>query len=432
MQRSSGHNLQLLVDEAHKSGIELPITNNPNAAQSKIQRNKILTIVETFFSAIESKNDEAVALLIESGLVTTETSNKTGWTPLLVAVKVGSIATVQQLMGFNADVNAFGYTTDPQAVKTYRTPLQLAAEQGNLLIVKLLMETYQADDSLIAPDGQHALRLAAANGHREIVQYLPSRRGGGWRRWKTKHYKAMRRVKKATRSIYSFFKDFLWYIPKFFLWDIPKDAVVLPTIRGAKWLKKHHREVPRVVAEWLGKLARGIWKVVKKVPVVIKGIPLFVKETLQEGWQVIKRTPKAARIVLIWMWGGLKKCGTAMKQIFARLFSLLHTMFAAIASFFRNLTLNDVLNGFKLLLRAIFVDSPKKLWEWLSKLGDVSQKFLETLFENFGFCLWLLIGLVIEIFIHVPKKLAVIFVAFLQIPGGGCKETLIWINPKRA
>jgi hypothetical protein len=42
---------------------------------------------------------------------------------------------------------------------------------GNLVIVKILMEEYHCDDGLVASDGQIALRLAAQNGHREVVDF---------------------------------------------------------------------------------------------------------------------------------------------------------------------------------------------------------------------------------------------------------------------
>lgn len=57
----------------------------------------------------------------------------------------------------------------------------MAAEKAKLLVVRYLME-HGADDALLAPDGQLALRLAAKAIHREIVAYLPSRRIGGWKR----------------------------------------------------------------------------------------------------------------------------------------------------------------------------------------------------------------------------------------------------------
>ena len=85
--------------------------------------------------------------------------------------------------------------TDPKTQHfnhgTQRTPLQQACKTGNLPIVKLLMETHACNDALIAPDGQLALRLASRNGHKDIVSYLPLRRGGGWKRWKHNHKQSM-------------------------------------------------------------------------------------------------------------------------------------------------------------------------------------------------------------------------------------------------
>jgi hypothetical protein len=430
--------VQQLVEEAKNDGDELPITTYPQDRQTYDKRSTDYSlyerrrlIVKMYFDAIKSKNDEVVALLIESELVTTATTNEAQHTPLLAAIEAGNIRTVQQLMDFDADVNAFGSAVHQplrdywtRLDTTYRTPLQSAAEKGNLTIVKLLIETYQADDSLIALDGQHALRLAAANGHKEIVAYLPSRRGGGWRRWKTKHSKAMRRVKRATRSIYNFCKVLLWYVPTFFLWDVPRDLIVTPTIRGVKWLKDHHKEVPGIVAAWLKKIPKKVWHVLKKIPVTIKDI-------LQNTWLFIKAIPKAGRIALLWMWGGLKKLGTAVTHVFRRIFSLLHTVFVAITSFFRDCTFKDIVDGFQFLLHAIFVDAPQKLWKWLSKFGNISYKFLKALFGNLGCILWWLGRGIVEVFMYVPKRLATILVAFVQSLGGACKEAMIWINPKR-
>lgn len=68
-----------------------------------------------------------------------------------------------------------------------RTPLMLAASIGSLPLVKLLFKPpHSANDALVAPDGQIALRLAATAGHRAIVDYLPSRRAGGFSAFKRK------------------------------------------------------------------------------------------------------------------------------------------------------------------------------------------------------------------------------------------------------
>ena len=123
------------------------------------------------------------------------------------------------------------------------TPLQLAASIGHLVLVKILIEKYHADDSLIAPDGQIALRLAAENGHREVVDYLPSRRGGGFKRWKFKNRVQLDRIKGASVAVYHFGKLFVWDIYKFFCWTLPKNYIVKPARKFGVWCWTHKGEL---------------------------------------------------------------------------------------------------------------------------------------------------------------------------------------------
>ena len=154
-----------------------------------------------------------------------------------------------------------------------RTPLMLAASMGSLPIVKLLFEPpYSADDALVAPDGQIALRLASDNNHRPIVDYLPSRRAGGYLRFKTHHARSFRRIKKAFRQIWAVIKFFIWDVPKFFVWELPKLLVVLPVVRLCKWcwanrkkfgpwLKHQLTEMPKRIARF----GKAVWRTTKKV-----------------------------------------------------------------------------------------------------------------------------------------------------------------------
>jgi hypothetical protein len=71
------------------------------------------------------------------------------------------------------------------------------------------MEDAKADDAIIAPDGAMALRLAVQYGYREIVDYLPARRGGAWLRFKTERAYSMRMIKSASRKIFGFFEVLL-------------------------------------------------------------------------------------------------------------------------------------------------------------------------------------------------------------------------------
>jgi len=106
----------------------------------------------------------------------------------------------------------------------------LAASTGSLSIVKLLFEPpYCANDALVAPDGQIALRLAAENDHRTIVDYLPSRRAGGYLRWKTHIAHNIARIKNALHRVVTFIKFSVWDLPKLFFWDIPMLVVLLLT-----------------------------------------------------------------------------------------------------------------------------------------------------------------------------------------------------------
>lgn len=112
--------------------------------------------------------------------------------PIYVAVKASQTNMMRHLINYNADVNS--WSAIPNVISSWnspyytseraRTPLMCAAEQGNLNICKILCETAFADPMLIAPDGQTAQRLAAKNGYKEIVQYLPAHRGGAWLRLK--------------------------------------------------------------------------------------------------------------------------------------------------------------------------------------------------------------------------------------------------------
>jgi hypothetical protein len=435
-----------LSEAARGDGQDLPISEYPRPEVYDFYRERDLNevtrrrqdIVATYFDAIKTKKDEVVAALIESGVVTTETTNNNGRTPLIAAIESGNTRTVQQLMDFDADINAFGivvgmpppyYGKKPAMIK--RTPLMVAAEKGNLTIVKLIMETYGADDSIIAPDGELALRLAASNGHREVVDYLPSRRAGGFKRWKTKHGKAMKRIKRAVRGMYEFFRVILYEVPRFFLWSIPKHAIVLPLVRGAKWLHKHRAALPQMILAGLKAIGRRLKEFPFKVWRVIKEIPSAIKEFAKFIWQGIKRLPKALKIALLWVWSGIKRIGTSISNIFTRLFSFLHTVFAAIASFFRNITLKDVWDGLVALLRAIVVEAPKKIWEWLCKFERMTLKMFEALWGCTGWLLWMLLRSIVELFIYLPKKLVEILLSCGMSIQGGCREILIWIDPKR-
>ena len=296
------------------------------------------------------------------------------------------------------------------------------------------METYHADDSLIAPDGELALRLAAANGHKEVVDYLPSRRGGGWRRWKVKHSKAMDRAKRAGRHIAEFFYILLYRIPRFFIWSVPKHLVVLPIGKGITWMCQYEywKELPEKIKQWLKeKLLKRIKRIVKGIADPIKNLPRIMRKLMKRIWQMIRATPQAINIAALCIRNGFRTIGTAMSSVFERLFSLLHTMVTAIATFFRELTLKDAWNGVRALLRVIFVDGPKAVWNWATKFGEITYKIARMLFGFTGEVLWWITRGLVEVIVFVPKKLWEILSSCGHSAASGGKEISIWINPKR-
>jgi ankyrin repeat protein len=159
--------------------------------QAKIRQNNP-NIWNSIFREIETDNVAAIDYFISLGL-DVNTTKPYGENPLYHAVAHNQVNMMRHLLNCGAEVNSWSQTRDTFDIpRSYlfrpllkRTPLMCAAEKGRLAIVKILCETAFADPMLVSPDdGQTALRLAARNGHREIVQYLPANRGGAWLRIK--------------------------------------------------------------------------------------------------------------------------------------------------------------------------------------------------------------------------------------------------------
>jgi len=141
---------------------------------------------DSVFKIISNGQIEALDQFVKLGLDVTHIHPRRSQYPVFHAVKYMQTNMMRHLINLGADVNTWSATIVQGCIPLFdqpdherlRTPLMCAAEQGNLNICKILCESAFADPMLIAPDGQTAQRLAARNGHREIVQYLPAHRGG--------------------------------------------------------------------------------------------------------------------------------------------------------------------------------------------------------------------------------------------------------------
>ncbi|KAF9776530.1 hypothetical protein IL306_005282 [Fusarium sp. DS 682] len=433
--------------------VEFPILHSPASRATNLQRltadadwttyheaYRIETdMVDSFFSAIEKGHDDVVADFIARGWVSPDTTSRWGETPLNAAVRVGKVPMVSRLVALGASVNEFGRARDGDSTVKLedlleRTPLMVAAERGHLALVKVLIEDYGAKHDLIAPDGAIALRLAAANGHREIVHYLPSIRGGAWKRWVAVHKKQMDRVRRAMERIKKFLRILIWELPKFLFWDVPKEICL------AAWKRRHRvinffKELPgkikkKVVEipETIKRAGQELWKGIKELPSLLKSL---VKAIFKTIWKVLTGIPDAVMFVLKWIGSGLKGIGEAILNILVKLFSLLHTAAMAVVTFFRGITLRDVWNGFCYLLRAIFVDTPKAIGAFIVAFGRTSYDVLKATFGFFGSCIWFLGASILWLLHYIPRRIWTMIEAMGTSLLKGWEEIMVFINPKR-
>ncbi|OAQ61268.1 ankyrin repeat protein [Pochonia chlamydosporia 170] len=433
-------------------GVDLPILHIPTQEQPSRYANPEWTdeeyhryadrhrlqvdVVVAFFEAIERGLDDIAERFISTGLVSPDTTGRNGETPLLAAVRVRKSGMVRKLVELGAIVDGYGKTIEPGILRWNehlfpdRTALQLAAQTGNLAIVKILIEDYGADDSLIAPDGALALRLAAANGHREIVEYLPVRRGGAWKRWRYTHRVEMDRVRRAFRGIGEFITFFAWHMPKFFLWTVPKETTQAVTKKLASawkrrrelggWIKRQAIELPSRVHHAGKRVAKGV----RKLPNILKRIIIRI-------WGYIKALPKGVKICAQWIVEVLIKIGLWIAHVATRCASFVHTIFSAIISWFRQITLKDVWNGFCSVLKSLFVDFPRFLWKLTKSFSEFAYKSLEVVFGTLGLCIWYGVAGIIFLLGYIPRKLWQSIQAIGRIMSKAIDEVIVYYNPKK-
>ena len=167
-------------------------TTSDDTIRSQIKRDDS-EIWNSFFQSIEKGNIAALDYVINLGLDINSPHSVRKEYPIFYAIQCSKTNVMRHFINLGADVNSWsatsklrdcGHFSSTRDMERARTPLMLAAEMGNLAVVKILCERAFADPMLVAPDGQTAQRLAARNGHKEIVMYLPAHRGGAWKRLK--------------------------------------------------------------------------------------------------------------------------------------------------------------------------------------------------------------------------------------------------------
>lgn len=390
-------------------------------------------ICSSFNDAVTSNQEEVVADFIARGLVSPDTPNIYKETPLLTAVRAGHIGMVRRLVSLGALVNGYGQSAtviyeagSGQGTHFQRTPLQYAAEYGPLAMVKVLMEECGADDSLVAPDGALALRLAAENGHREIVDYLPARRGGGWRRWKGKHAKQMRIVKRSCQKIGTFCYYTVIAPPKVVFWHAPK-WVWENRARIGSWIKKKILGLPGLLV----RLAKALAKVPGYIWRAVKATPRLCKWAARAAWRFICGIPRVLEIIAKWLQAGAIRVYQSVAHAAKAIASVIHTALAAVVSWFRQITLQDVWNGIAVAARAVFVQFPKAVLKVALGAGEVLYKSLAILFGCVGLCVYYTGYAIVWLIMYVPVKLFEILAAMGRSIANTVDEIMVHFNPKR-
>lgn len=167
-----------------------------------------------------------------------------------------------------------------------------ASTRNRLPIARLLLSPpYNANSALVAPDGQHALRLASASRAREIVALLPSLRAGGWKRMKSRSQPHIAVIKKTGILMYEVGRIFVWDVPKFFVWTAPKYMGM------CIW------EVLKEMGNDALKFTQFIWEEMKKLPGATKRLCMWLPGAV---WGRIRRSPGALKRFAAKVWAGIR------------------------------------------------------------------------------------------------------------------------------
>lgn len=370
-------------------------------------------IVAALFASISSGNTAAATHLITQGLISPDCPKANGETPLLASIRARSAPTARALLALGADPDLFGSSAGgPDHSAERRTPLMLAAATGQLAIVRMLAGEFGADDAAVGPRGETALRLAAEAGHRDVVRYLPARRGGAWRR--LRHSREVVVLRRAAVGAGKMARFFAWDLPRLLLVDIPWEV--------GRWVwRRRHRIGPKLMRVIRGipgglmDLAKGVWRGVKELPRLFWRVIVWISEVV----------PRACGIVVKGLVDGVKRVGRAVAFASRRLVSVLHSFFAAVVTRLKEIKLKDVGHDLLVAMEALFVRLPRALWAFLCQSVVVAGRAFKSCFTNY--C----IRTLFELLCIVPQALWSMLESLWASFGRGLDELITLINPKR-
>ena len=397
-------------------------------------------LLGAYFEAIRQGAWDIVQQLLRSGLVEANTTGarcENGCTPLTTAVRAKQKKVMILLLENGALIDGWSGHPVLERRNILRTSLMVAAAQGDLPTVKWLMEGYGADDSLVAPDGQLALRLAAEAGHEHVVAYLPTRRGGMYRRWKTKQAKHLSRIRRIFSNLGWIVKVVLYDAPKFLI----RELIVDPLRGAVKWSWKNRHYFLPFVKRQITDFPEKTFKMVQRIASWISKLPTKIKTIAERTWQTlrswpgeiqrfVRRIPGALKIAWTYITEVAKTMGNAVKQVLDKIFSLLHTAISAIFTFFRHLTLGNLITAIADLLEAVFVSFPVKIWSLVEKAWEAGADIMNHFFGLAGWVLWLVGYGLFRLVVFLPEQLLRVCGIFAQMAVVSWRELRVWWDPK--
>ena len=449
----------------YKTGADVSANPADDAAAHVLLTQK--RIIETFFRLVRLGQGAAVTMFVERGLVSPDVTDGEGYddglggqcpwpnlepnddyrehgdpwagaTPLLAAIDMCRVDMVKLLLRLGADPNAMARPPNLRPLsgpghrrgvdskherRVRRTPLMLAASLGNFVVCKLLLHDYHADDAVVAPDGQMALRLAAAARHRDIVELLPARRGGSLQRLGATNARNIDRIRHAGRNIKWFAKVVVWECPKFVFYDCPVHGVIKPMGKHLRYLWQHRSTILTAVGQFLLRLPQHTWR-------LVRGLGVALVAAAKALGRAILRIPEAMRTMGTWGAAALKTVGLALAGITERSASAIHTALVAVATFFSHVTLRNVLDGFEAVLNAIFVTLPAAVLRGVADFFKYAWLAICYLTGGAAVVVYVLGLLFWAAITFVPKSLWQIITAMGSSIANGTTEVRVWFNPK--
>ncbi|PTB38554.1 hypothetical protein M441DRAFT_59825 [Trichoderma asperellum CBS 433.97] len=354
-----------------------------------------------FFNSIALGQEGVVRDFIEQDSEISNTPNEHGETPLIAAVRADKPVIVRDLLWNGAKVDALGcYCQEGQNTRAWRTPLQVAAAEGKLHMIRILREN-RADVFFAAPGGVNALQLATSNGHESVVDHIQrayvSIRGhlvtpdgvtsdgltdaaeiyptdsqrsaeGG----QAQHTRLLNEKR---------FGCITWGIPKTILHKASKTIVsTLSNVledRPKKtqlcrknvelWCQENFQVLPACVKRGIDLVDRGV-----------KEAAGLVTKTPERTWQLMKRIPNAMWTIMLYIGMVLRKLGKIAPRLLKQMTAIVQTIAKAVANIFQAARLRGIKNCFSSMLETVLTEVTKSLSWLVTGLKQTTRAILQA------------------------------------------------------